>query len=417
MDANDIIKFVSDGFDKAKAGNALEVYAAVAKIQNSNQLPLKSHYPFGWIIYYALHQSPAYAIKQRKHLLAQYLGLSVTKPHKLHSMILNEAIRLYKDASSLAANPSPATRKNKETTEGFSIVRFINLWDLANLRPGDHRRKEHEGKQLPSTVEKLITQYVDDLYASHTPPSEDFMSLALLALAENPGSDGLNANCARLYELRGNKEKAVELLRNAILASSSKFYLWGRLADIVSEEKSKTRLAVALLYKALRAPGQEDFKGRVHLKMAKVLADGGSPAHAKWELDVVKRMYESKGWNLPKLSKEISRQIPADTVAADPSSIYRKLEYLADDFIYESLPEVAVKKTYHKPADPTKGAGGRTAWRVTDSDGHNYWLQPAKFNIPDNIPLGTPLSIKVFNGKVVAAKLEELLAEVFPSSG
>ena len=40
-------------------------------------LPLKSHYPMGRIIYYALHQSPAHAIQERKMLLAHYLRLNV----------------------------------------------------------------------------------------------------------------------------------------------------------------------------------------------------------------------------------------------------------------------------------------------------------------------------------------------------
>lgn len=401
MDSNDIIKLVSDGFEKAKGGNALEVYSTVAEIHSNNRLPLKSHYPFGWIIYYALHQSPSCAIKPRKQLLARYLSLNVTKPHKLHSMILTEAIRLYRDASALASNPIQAANRPSFNPEKFSIVKFTNLWNLSYLRPGDHRRKEHEGKQLPSTVEKLITHYVDELYSSRTSPSEEFMMLSLKTLADNPASDNLYAQCARLYELTGERDKSVEMLRNAILAAPSKFYLWSRLADLLIKEKSNTRLTVGLLYKALKSPGQEDFKGRIHLKMAKVLADAGSQEYAKWELDIVKKMYESKGWNLPKLYDEVLSQLPSDTSAADPEPIYRKLGHLAEQYIFESLPELSVKKTYHKAPETS---GGKEAWRVTDSQGNNYWMQPAKFKISDNLPLGSSLSIKVFNGKVVSCR-------------
>ena len=42
-------------------------------------LPLKSLYPMGRIIYYALHQSPAHAIQERKMLLAHYLRLNVER--------------------------------------------------------------------------------------------------------------------------------------------------------------------------------------------------------------------------------------------------------------------------------------------------------------------------------------------------
>lgn len=406
MDANDIIRFVSDGFEKAKAGNALDVYASVADFHDQNILPPKSHYPFGWIIYYALHQSPSSAIKSRKLMLARYLRLSVTKPHKLHSMILTEAIRLYKDALALASNHNQVNSRHSTPPEPFSIVRFTKLWDLAYLRPGDHQRKEHEGKMLPSTVEKLITHYVDELYSSHTAPSPEFMKLSLSALENNPTSDNLYAQCARLHELSGEREKAEEMLRKAILASSSKFYLWGRLADLMSEIDEKPRLTVCLYHKALTVPGQEDFKGRIRLKLAKVLTDAGSLPHAKWELERVRRLYESKGWYLPRLYKETLDRIPTETIPADPTPIYRKLEPLADDYLYKDLPNLSVTKTYNKPGDPSKGSrAARTAWRVTDSRGNNYWFQPAQFNIPDNLPLGTPMTVKIFNGKVVKCNL------------
>lgn len=409
MDTNDIIRFVSDGFEKAKNGAAAEIYSAVSAIQDREQLPLKSHYPFGWIIYYTLHQSPDYAIKQRKQILARYLGLTLVKPHKLHSMILTEAIRLYKDASSLASNPGKANSSPAAATESFSLVRFMNFWDFAYLRPGDHKRKEHNGRQLPSTVEKLITHYVDELYTTRQPVSDQFMDLALQTLAANPSSDNLYAQCARLYEIKGDIQKAEELLREAVLLSSSKFYLWSRLADIVNMGTNpRHRLVVSLLYKSLLTPGPEEFKGKIHLKLAKVFADAGSPAYAMWELENVKKLYESQGWNLPRLYKDTIAKIPVDTVPVDPSPIYRKLERVADDFIYETLPDLMVTKTYHKAPDPSKGLrGARTAWRVSDSKGTNYWLQPAQFRLPDTLPLGSPLIIKVYNEKVVSCKIPE----------
>ena len=89
MKEEDFIRFVSDGFDRAKQGRALGTYDSVLALMEESPLPAKSHYPFGWIIYYALHQSPDNEITGRKRMLARYLKLNVTKPHKLHSMILN----------------------------------------------------------------------------------------------------------------------------------------------------------------------------------------------------------------------------------------------------------------------------------------------------------------------------------------
>ncbi|MDE6560056.1 MAG: hypothetical protein K2K75_01600 [Muribaculaceae bacterium] len=410
METNEIIQFVSDGFDRAKAGAAIEVYSSIVKNPELRELPKKSHYPLGWIIYYALHQSPVHAIQERKQLLAHYLRLDVTKPHKLHSMILTEAFRLYKDSKSSASSLKSSVSGPMSSAESrFSIVKFANLWNLENIRPTDWNRKEHEGKQLPSTVEKLITHYVDELYSMHIPASDEFMAIVNRALVSYPPSANLLAQSAQLYELEGEKEKAIEMLRNAILASSTKFYLWTRLANLITD-KDDLRLKVSLLYRALRCPGQEDFKGKIHLQLAAALAEGGAFPQAKWELNHVRDFYGNKGWNLPRLYKETEKKIPSGTVAADPAGIYSKIENMADDFIYESLPEIPVRKTYHKPAAETTDRygnrrPGQTAWRVTDSEGNNYWFNPGRFGIREDLPADTQLAVKIFGGKVVKARL------------
>ena len=410
MEPNEIIQYVSDGFDRAKAGAAVETYNAIIHHPELRDLPHRSHYPMGWIIYYALHQSPAHAIQERKMLLAHYLRLNVEKPHKLHSMILNEAFRLYKDAADAATIARlkggfhPATDSTR-----FSIVKFMELWNLDHIRPTDWNRKEHEGKLLSSTVEKLITHYTDELYGMHTPPSAEFIGIVNQAMVAYPPTTNLFAQRAQLHELSGEKEAAIEMLRHAILTSSSKFYLWSRLANLITD-KENMRLKVSLLYKALCCPGQEEFKGKIHLHLAATLAEGGAMPQAKWELIHVKDLYTKNDWYLPKLYRETENKIPAGTAPADPSAIYRKVAHLADDFIYEILPEIEARKTYHKAAAETTDRYGnrrmgQTAWRLTDSNGANYWFNPGKYGIPEDLPADTRVRIKVYGGKVVKARL------------
>ena len=410
METNEIIKFVSDGFDLAKAGKAVEIYNAIVHHPDMRELPQKSHYPMGWIIYYALHQSPTHAIQQRKQLLGHYLRLNVMKPHKLHSMILNEAFRLYKDAaaasslSRLKGNFNPVSDSSR-----FSIVKFADLWNLDYIRPTDWNRKEHEGMQLSSTVEKLITHYTDELYGMRVPASAEFTAIVNRAMSVYPPTTSLFTQRAQLYELAGETEASIEMLRNAILTSSTKFYLWSRMANLITD-KENLRLKVSLLYKALRCPGQDEFKGKIHLYLAAALAEGGALPQAQWELKYVRELYKKNGWYLPKLLKETEKKIPTGIEPADPSGIYTKVEHLADDFIYESLPKTEARKTYHKAAAETTDRYGnrrigQTAWRVTDVNGVNYWFNPGKYNIPEDLPDNTRIWIKVYGGKVVKAGL------------
>lgn len=409
MEINEIIRLVSDGFDRAKAGEALETYNSIVEHPDMRVLPQKSHYPMGWIIYYALHQSPAHAIQKRKELLAHYLRLNVAKPHKLHSMILTEAFRLYKDATdaATAGRFRPGFNPVSDAT-GFSIVKFVDLWNPAYIRPTDWNRKEHEGKELPSTVEKLITHYTDELYGIRMPASDEFTAIINQAMVAYPPTTNLFAHRAQIHELAGEREEAIEMLRNAILSSSTKFYLWSRLANLITD-KERLRLKVALLYKALLCPGQEEFKGKIHLQLAAALAEGGAYPQAKWELKYVKDFYGKNDWHLPKLYKETEKKIPNGTQPADPAGIYRKIENMADDFIYDALPEIAAQKTYHKPATETTDRygnrrAGQTAWRVTDANGVNYWFNPGKYGIQEDLPANTQVWIKVYGSKVVKAR-------------
>lgn len=403
MKTDEIAKYVSDGFDRAKGGEAKAIYRKVLEIFQAGELPLRSHYAFGWIAYYALHQSLTHEIEERKRILAIYLKLSVTRPHKLHSMILTEAIRLYKDARDMAY-----VAKGRDCPT-FSIVRFVSLWDLSNLRPGDWRRKEHEGTPLSATAERLITVYVDELEQSRQTPTAEITTLMQKALADFPDTDTLLAQQATLMLLSGRRDEAAEMLRRALLGAPAKFFLWHRLAMLTSPQ-TDLKLRIALLYKALTAPGPEKFKGRVRLALAEGWIACQAWPQALWELMRVKDTYEANAWHLPRSFAATMSQIPQGTKPQDPGGWYRRIAPLADDEIHAALPEIATVKTYHKaPAPPRPGFNRPTpaAWRVSDIAGRNFWLQPHRFGIPADLPNGTRLRIKVHNGKPVAARLED----------
>ena len=117
------------------------------------------------------------------------------------------------------------------------------------------------------------------------------------------------------------------------------------------------------------------------------------------------------GWHLPALHTRLRAVVPDDVTPESPEDTYRRVMPLADKAIYESLPEVKVRKTFHKAAvTPQPGSAAKTspvAWRLTDDSGHNYWIQPRRFRLSDDLPLGAGLAIRLYNGKPVAARITE----------
>lgn len=388
-----LAQLISNGFDKAKAGDARRVYDAVHEC--SSKIPSRSHYAFGWIIYYALHQSRG-DISFRKHLLAEYLSLSTPRPHKLHSMILQEAIQLYKDVKNVQFN---AHGNAENRAPGFSILRFVALWNPDNLREGDWRRKEFNGKPLSATAEKLITVCVDEADSTHTLPDEKVMKVVDMAMQKFPDSASLLSQRATLHLLAGDKDTAKTLLRQALVLAPGKFFIWSRLASLI-DINDQPRLRLALFVRALNSPGQELFKGRIHLQMAEVWASRNCFPQAAWELDKVKRLYESQHWHMPALYTKLRSVIPEDTMPETPAATYKKLAGITDAYVYELLPEISVKKTYHKAAT----SDTPIAWRVTDANGENFWLQPHRFGLRQELPKGTELLVRVNNRKVVTAR-------------
>ena len=403
MTEDEIVRFVSDGFERAKGGNAIDTYRQVLEIFNAGELPKRSHYPFGWIAYYALHQSATHEIEQRKRMLALYLRLSVARPHKLHSMILTEAIRLYKDARDMAY-----VAKGKDIPH-FSIIKFSRLWDLDNLRPGDWRRKEHDGTLLNATAERLITIYVDELEQTSQTPTEDINALMERALTDFPNTDTLLAQQATLLRLAGEPLRARDMLRRAILNAPTKFFLWHRLATMMSP-RNELRLHIAFLCKALLAPGPDKFKGRIHLDLAAALIACGQFPKALRELQSVESCYKENSWHLPRVFAELTAKIPDGVAPETDPGWYRRFNSIADHDIYSQLPSVKVVKTYHKDEVPPKPGSRRPtpiAWRLTDGQGNNYWIQPHRYNLRPDLKLGTKLLIKVHDGKAVAAELDK----------
>lgn len=394
------MSFVSENFPAAKAGDAIRIFAVAKEAFDAGLLPVSDHYAFAWILYYALHQSPKYDIMERKRMLALYFKLDIKKPHKLHSMILLEAMRLRRDAIDRKYNDKEGDAPD------FSIVRFSEIWNLENLRPGDWKRKPFQDKEMASTVDKFITLYVNELESTSTPPSDSFRAVITKALEEYGPSANLLGQMASVLALDGKNKEAREMLRKAVISAPRKFYLWAKLASMV-DRVEEPRLYVGLLAHALAIRGQDEFKGKIRLDLARFFIEKEKSAEALWELQIYKRLYEEKGWGLSKSFLEAMNAIPAGTVAANPSGIYRYLIQRAEEEVFSCLEEIEMTKTYHRPAEADKNPRfdkPSVAWRLTDVEGQNYWIIPRRFRLVEDLPLGTPIMVRLFQGHPVTAR-------------
>lgn len=377
---------LKEALGRAKRGENVEAdYYRFAAIFKAGELGPILHPDFGWLIFYALKQTPSEKIHLRKTMLGTYLELCLPRPELLHSLILGEAVKIEQN--------SPMQ---------FRIRDFARLWGLENLREEDWEQfQTDDGKTLPSLVEKLVGVYAKELKTDGAEAPEDFSRLVDKALITYPKSQNMPYFKAIVLISQGKKAEALDYYKNLILRFPAKFYLWSHAAELVEDADTKA----GLLCRALTCGAEDEFLGGVRLRLAEVLVHNGLTANAKRELENVRTLYQSKGWRLKPEFRQLNGRLTGVAPAEDNRKLYAELAVKADEFIYSALPTVLAVKVTETQADDRNRPGRKvTAWVLrTENSTLRLW-KPAKFGLNIRTANGPAFDVKVQDGKIVWIK-------------
>ena len=376
--------------EQAKNGDALAAYNKVLSFQNDDELASVQYENFGWIIYRALHQNQQISTIERRRILNNYLKLELPSPSMLHSCILSEAMNTER------INPNE-----------FLFTRFIEIWNLENLRDEDWQDgKTQDGNRYPSQVERMITLYSKEIQVVSTAlPSETFMSVLQKAIDKWPDNDNLLRDKAIALIKLGKKEEAIGVYKQLVLKFSAKFYLWSERAMLVDSDDVK----ISLLCKALSIKVPEEFLGKLHLALANALIDSKVFDWAKAELDKYKEVYERNNWHLNNTFVDLCRMIPAGTVAIPQE--YSDHFCKADALVYSDIPSQIMVKigersdqvTDHKTQKQKKVR----KWMLLNNNGETIKVKPRQFGF-QSLPDGQCFEIKMTDGKIRFVKAIEM---------
>lgn len=376
--------------EQAKNGDALAAYNKVLSFQNDDELASVQYENFGWIIYRALHQNQQISTIERRRMLNNYLKLELPSPSMLHSCILSEAMNTER------INPNE-----------FLFTRFIEIWNLENLRDEDWQDgKTQDGNRYPSHVERMITLYSKEIQVVSTAlPSETFMSVLQKAIDKWPDNDNLLRDKAIALIKLGKKEEAIGVYKQLVLKFSAKFYLWSEMAMLVDSDDVK----ISLLCKALSIKVPEEFLGKLHLALANALIDSKVFDWAKAELDKYKEVYERNNWHLNNTFVDLCRMIPAGTVAIPQE--YSDHFCKADALVYSDIPSQIMVKigersdqvTDHKTQKQKKVR----KWMLLNNNGETIKVKPRQFGF-QSLPGGQCFEIKMTDGKIRFVKAIEM---------
>lgn len=277
-----------------------DLFDRLSALHKSGNLDPSLFLNFGWLIYYRLKHTPLSSVLPRKKLLIQYLGLYLERPSLLHSLILNEAIKLKKNSPSQ-----------------FRFRDFVDLWGLVNLRDEDWEKFKPENGHSPnSLVENLIGEYVREIKKDRATASEDFGQLLEKAISIYRSNPHLPLYLPIVLESQGKKGEALDCYRNLLKRWPRKFFLWSRAEALLP--RGDLEMRIALLSKAVTLVRDKSFLGDIRLRLAHLLHRKGLHHHAKHELDQYLHLYSSQGWHIKNWHDSLCRRIEADAPGVAP---------------------------------------------------------------------------------------------------
>lgn len=274
------------------------------------------------------------------------------------------------------------------------LARFFNLWGGKKcLMDTDWVRPERDGKKTASLAERVLSRMsagVDATIGSGF--SDRYIELLEEAVRRFPDDENLQHRLASVRYASGDRNGAVELIRNVIRTHSGKFYFWSDLAEYLSPDRSDLRLACCC--KALLAQRDEKFVGKIHLLLGSLLHAKGMEPEALAELERYRKTCEENGWIVKEPYHSLRSAIPSGTVAArDNHALYRSSEMAADEFVYSDL-ESHVMTLVRSAEVEMQGGRTKLMFFLYDSSNRSLRINPNAFGLDRKSRLMSCFSVK-----------------------
>ncbi|RWD51583.1 MAG: hypothetical protein EOS75_31180 [Mesorhizobium sp.] len=283
---------------------------------------------WGWVLYRLTKAelqssegddfSPSTVQRVKRHLNT-YLKLGLKGPDLLHSLVLQQAMRLVKG-------------------DHLKVLPFVRLWDLNQLSDEDFTgQRGQDGKTYPSLAERAIQSAASEAVDGDRPDDLRFILPHVeAAMMHFPENIWLKLNMAKLLRGLGRIDEARALAISFAREKATEFWVWDLIGDLVPDEVG---LRLSCFAKALSCSQDDDFVGKVRLKFAALLAEL-HPAEARFEVERVLTYRKRAGYRVPREAQAMSES--AWFAAASPQStgrdFYTRFTDEAEALLFSHLP-------------------------------------------------------------------------------
>ncbi|WP_458791613.1 DUF7017 domain-containing protein [Yoonia sp. MH D7] len=319
--------------------DAVAVYEGLARHQN---LSLADRQSWGWDIFRLIladlrtegEEKPSPPAVQRvRRRLKDYLDLGLKGPDRLHSAMLQQALRLSKG-------------------DNLKILPFLRLWGLDQFAPEDFdAQPDQTGKSWPALFAAAILAGSSEAAKAGQHPDMRFILPAVEdARRRFPENIWLEHSYVKLLRGLGHLAEAREHAIKTTRAKAGEYWAWELLGDLESESPD---LQTACYAKALCCSQDDDFVGKLRLKFASSIAELHAP-EARAEVERVQSHRAAKGY---KPLRELEAMQNSDwylgvTAKVTDRAFYQSFTELAEALLFSHLPWViaSVGDTFEIPA-------------------------------------------------------------------
>lgn len=256
-------------------------------------------------------------VQRVKRHLNTYLKLTIAGPDLLHSLMLQQALRLTK-GNHLKALP------------------FLRLWNPEQFSDEDFASQTgKDGKTYPSLVERAVQAAASEAADSDRADDRHFiLPHVQAAMKRYPANIWLKLYLAKLLRGLGRIDEARSLAIEFAREKASEFWAWDLVGDLVSDDPELRRSCYA---KALCCSQDDDFVGKVRLKLAGLLEDS-HPAEARFEVERVMAHRAGRGYQIPRDAQALSERLAAASPAPTDRTFYSQFSDPAEALLFSHLP-------------------------------------------------------------------------------
>lgn len=231
------------------------------------------------------------------------------------------------------------------------LADFFDWWNLENLTNDDYKPVEiSKGRKIMSVAERaFIAKSKALLRQNDLGRIEEFLPQMDTLMNEHPEMIYPGYFYGKLLlSLGSTPEDALKVIVPFAKRKSTEFWVWQLLSDVFINDQDKQ---LACLIRAVHCRTQENFLGKVRIKLASLYIQRNQLDLAKFQIDKVTQCYLPQGWHLP---YEVDCWIHQPWINTVNSSDKTPFDYMAitDDILGEKTEEaiaVVTSFNYYNP--------------------------------------------------------------------